>query len=384
MQQRPTIGRSRRDSLEIVAQPRRARIGRPGYIGAVILAFACLGAATPAPGAADSDSASDIVDMPVSFQVQNLDRSRAMTAICTPDGRTHQLKGHLVGTWSSLAGPAPRAVTLYIHGGVTGEPIWRFKAVPGYDYAFEEARAGHTSVTVDQLGSGSSDIPDGQAVCVGSQADIAHQVIGALRSGGYMSTAAHSPTFQRVALAGHSLGGLIAQIEAYSFQDVDALVIMDSALELGFSTWGATQLIDPVRVCATGGEPKQPGGPPGYAYVFKGTEADLLGPNADPAVVAAVEQAHERDACGAVTSVGGGIAADHVYLRTITIPVLVVFGDQDKAFRPGTGEREARQYTGSRDVTYVAIRNAGHPPMLSRSALVFRAKVSSWLARHGF
>jgi len=61
--------------------------------------------------------------------------------------------------------------------------------------------------------------------CTGSEADVAHQIVGALRSGSYRIGGRAGVPFSRVALAGHSTGSIIAQVEAYSFRDIDALVI---------------------------------------------------------------------------------------------------------------------------------------------------------------
>jgi hypothetical protein len=123
---------------------------------------------------------SGVVDLPVSFKVENVNRSKVP---CLSYGREYTVRGHLVAPGSTLTSAAPRAVTIYLHGTTVGEPTWRFKAVAGYDYAYEQARAGHASVTIDQLGYGASDIPNGNQICTGSQADIVHQIVGKLRSG---------------------------------------------------------------------------------------------------------------------------------------------------------------------------------------------------------
>src|SRR5918911_671473 len=102
-------------------------------------------------------------------------------------------------------------------------------------------------------------------VCVGSWADVAHQVVSALRGGGYEVAGRPARRFQRVALASYCLGGLIAQVEAYSFKDVDAFVGLSSAFDQGFSRGAATDLFTnprgPTLVCARGGERKEPAGP---------------------------------------------------------------------------------------------------------------------------
>ena len=61
------------------------------------------------------------------------------------------------------------------------------------------ARAGHASVTVDRLGYGASDKPpDGKSVCIGSQADVAHQIVGQLKAGSYTVQGGKARKFKRV------------------------------------------------------------------------------------------------------------------------------------------------------------------------------------------
>src|SRR5437660_162759 len=72
--------------------------------------------------------------------------------------------------------------------------------------------------------------------------------------------------FARIAPAGHSSGQVIAEIEAYSFGDIEALVV---------GGWGdpaitpedLVVILPFIQVCAMGGEPKRPGEPSGYAFI---------------------------------------------------------------------------------------------------------------------
>src|SRR5436190_17759305 len=100
-------------------------------------------------------SSRDIVDVPVSFQVQNTNTSRDP---CASDGNPYVVRGHLTGPRAAIEGPAA-AVTLYYQGFDSGEWMWRFRLVPGYDYSTEMAKLGQVSVTVDQVGYGARAIP---------------------------------------------------------------------------------------------------------------------------------------------------------------------------------------------------------------------------------
>src|SRR2546423_129266 len=137
-------------------------------------------------------AAGEMVDLPVAFRVDNTNSSRLP---CHSDGKTYVVRGHLTGPRAAIAGPGPRAVTLYYSGYDSGEWNWRFRVVPGYDYAAELARVGHASVTIDQVGYGESGHPQGNDTCLGAQADIAHQIIGQLRAGTYTASGMQPVTF---------------------------------------------------------------------------------------------------------------------------------------------------------------------------------------------
>src|SRR4051794_19298673 len=84
-------------------------------------------------------SPSDVLDVPVSFQVQNTNTSRDP---CPSDGQSYIVRGHLTGPRADILGTAARATTLYYQGFDSGEWNWRFRVVPGYDYAAEMAKRG--------------------------------------------------------------------------------------------------------------------------------------------------------------------------------------------------------------------------------------------------
>jgi pimeloyl-ACP methyl ester carboxylesterase len=329
-----------------------------------------------------------VVDLPVSFEVHNVNRSKVP---CLSDGAGYAVRGHLVAPEAALAPRrgSGRAVTLYLHGSTNGEQIdWR-STVPGYNYALELAKAGHVSVTIDRLGFDASGLPNGLLVCFGSQADVIHQVVTALRSGHYTIAGRAAPTFQRVALAGISFGGAEAAVEAYSFKDIDALIELSSAIDQGFSPAFAEGLVTnpngPIRVCPRGGDPKYPDGhgPGGYTYIIK-DRTDLVFYNADPQVVGLFVRSWEREPCGEGASLAATLVAARLFLGDITVPVLLAFGKQDALLTAQAGERQKALYTGSKDVTLVQVDNTGHAMQLERTAPASRAAISDWLHARGF
>ena len=360
-------------------------IGRGRALG--LAALACIAIGAGAGATAAQARAAAIVDLPVSFGVRNVNRS---LATCPADGRKYTVRGHLTVSRRTIARHGLRGaggVTLYLHGSLIGEPVWRSR-IRGYNWARRMAAAGHPSVTVDQLGFGASGAPDGLDVCVGSWADAAHQVIAQLRRGAYrIGGRRRAARFARVVLASYCFGGLIAQVEAYSFKDVDGFVMLSSAFDQGYTPAAAADLFarpdGPAAVCSRGGERKRASGPPHYAYVFKGTERARWFHDADPRLVAAVVHRHEREPCGEGPSTAPALAADQAHLRDIAVPVLLVFGRRDAVFGPDAGERQLALFAGSRDAKLVEIPRSGHALQLERTAPLTRVAVARWLAARG-
>lgn len=341
--------------------------------------------------------ASRIVQRAVSFQVRNVNRSKIA---CAADGKTYTVRGHLTGPVRALQ--HPRSVTLLLHGLSYGEFFGNYTAQPGYNFARKQAAAGHVTVTVDRLGYDRSDKPVGTGICFGSRADVAHQIVLQLRSGRYhtgsrdrtaatgqaahSSPADRSPAFRRVVLAGHSVGAIIAQAEAYSFGDIDGLIVL-SYSDTTVSATAQAALQTALAQCAAGGERSDgTSGPTGYVYFGAATPQQFIAahfytPNADPRVVETTAALRNRDPCGDITSYQAAVAANLANLCRIQVPVLVLIGTKD-AIYPTRAEQQANLFTGSRDVT--AVKATGHALALHYNRNRFSHHVSNWLTRHGF
>ena len=218
-------------------------------------------------------------------------------------------------------------------------------------------------------------------------ATVAHQLVQDLRSGGYAVLDGSGPplSFSRVALAGFSAGGAIAQAEAYSFADIDALAVLAYADQYFTDLMGATfsQALD---VCAGGGQLSEgPGTPAGYAY-FGQTDRQYVAAvfhDADPSVVSAATALRDRDPCGDDGSFSQAVGTDQARLGDIRVPVFLAYGLSDALFQPCAGADQYQRFTGSNDVTMVSLANTGHLLMLERSAPQLRSAVSDWLSRRG-
>ncbi len=328
-----------------------------------------------------------IIEVPVAFTVQNVNRSAVP---CPADGRPYTVRGSLV----LPAGAVPESVTLYVHGSGNARS-WHFTAVPGYDYATEMARLGHASVVIDQLGYGDSDIPDGRQLCLGSLADIASQIAGQLRAADYRVATGEAVAFSRVGLGGHSMGGAVAHVASYSFPAsfdaivlagwVDAIVPQTALAGIRAQRTALVGVGRQIALRCLASEPKRPGAPAGYAYVFERDELRHGGlfANGDPAVSAAFAESYERDSCATFQSLGQVVAVNLVRTPSVTTPVLILLGEHD-LFPPSAGQLLRAKFSGSDDVSLQVVADTGHSLWLERTAPAVRAVLHHWLSERGF
>jgi pimeloyl-ACP methyl ester carboxylesterase len=343
---------------------------------------------------AQATAVNSVVERPVAFTVANTNTSKVP---CVSDGSTYTIRGHLVGPRGAMAQRQLHAVTLYLYGYEGGEWNWDLQSVPGYNHAVEMAKLGHVSLTIDQLGYGSSGRPaNGNLTCFGAQADMTHQIVQQLRSGTYRLDGGPGVKATSVVLAGHDVGGFIAEVEAYSFKDIDALIDITAA-DQGFQPWI-------VQRTATAAGEWCTESPTGYVHFVSEDEfRTLLFYDADPAVINATAALREANPCGlnrgtvptvAISNPSGLLSflpggapppTAAGQLSQITVPVLIVFGDQDTLVWTRQGEEQQESnYTGSKDTSTEFIPKAGHFLMFDRSVPLFRDVISSWLTTRHF
>ena len=247
--------------------------------------------------------------------------------------------------------------------------------MPGYDYASEVAKKGQVSLTLDELGYGASGHPaNGNETCEGAEADITHQIIQKLRHGEY--TLPESPTieFSKVVLAGHDVGGEVAEVEAYSYKDIDGLILVSFA-DQGFSPYIIeTETIAAFQTCTESAS--------GYAHLISDEEFRTV-PfyNTDPRVIEATAALRNTNPCGIIRSAPATLVDDHALAWQIKVPVLIVFGENDQLVTSRQGqEEEEGVFSGSPDKSTVFISEAGHFVMFSRTAPLFYKALSEWLS----
>jgi pimeloyl-ACP methyl ester carboxylesterase len=181
-----------------------------------------------------SAGARGIVELPVAFQVANTNTS---AVACPSDGATYTIRGHISGPRAALAHRRANTIAVYLYGMEGGEWNWDFKPIRAYDYPAKIAREGHVSLTLDELGYGAGDHPgSGEETCQGAYADIAHQIIERLRKGEDMLGSEPGIAFSKVVLVGHDVGGQVAEIEAYSYFDIDGLILVTRSARGGVAS----------------------------------------------------------------------------------------------------------------------------------------------------
>jgi pimeloyl-ACP methyl ester carboxylesterase len=338
-----------------------AAVRRIGAAAATLFALA----AAPATAA--------VGETELSFAVHN---TNTTTVPCSSDGGDYTVRGALIAPTSGT----PSSVTLYLHAVTWDRNYFDFKGVPGYAFASELADRGHASVLIDRLGYGASDKPPGRATCFGSAADVAHQVVQALRSGAYRTKSGDAPTFAKVFIAGSSVGGLIANLEAEAFGDVDG-VINQSWGDITASPYVGGELVNVVARCAQGGDA---GAPLDYAAFARDTSDTFYFNSATPDVRAAVPPLRP-DPCGELESLPQAIGVDSLTRSQIDVPVLVSFGDADAVFGPSPlhMEQTAARYTGSPAVTTVLVPDASHFPLIEVHHEVLLDAADAWLGADG-
>ena len=314
-----------------------------------------------------------VTSLPVSFQVKNTNTTTAPG--CTPDGAAYTVRGHL----TAPAKGKRSGVTLYLHGLGLGEWLWNFQPVKSYNFVAGMARLGNHSVTIDRLGYGASDKPpDGKSTCIGSQADVAHQIVGHLKAGSYTVQGGTARKYKRVGLVGHSAAGQISITEAYTYADLKALVVVGfsySNLPRGNDEFGFQRI-----ACDAGGDPVT--GLVNYAF-FGRTEAGFRSTmfrSAPKAVQDAGVKLHYPDPCGDNYSLIDTIQKQAANVPKVRVPVLVVCGTKDVLYAPFGCEAQAERFRKGRSLI---LRNTGHGVPLERSAKTFRKRLSRFLDRAG-
>ena len=335
--------------------------------GVLVLVLTLVGLAAPAPATAEAGSTSEV---DVSFTVRNTNRSGVP---CLSDGRTYTVRGTLVGPADELAASATARINVLVHDITTGGWFWRMPGHPDVDYAERLADEGEVSLVIDRLGYDESPVRSGTSTCLGSQADVLHQVIDQVRAG-----SSSIPAPDDVVVHAHSVGAAIAQAEAARWKDVDGLVLM-SWSDAGVSPRAITESAAQHTACLLGGG--RDGAPRGFAWYGR-TEADFRSihfATASDAVQHDAASLRNPDPCGDAVSLAQLVALGNVLTRTIDVPVLLLYGGRDVLNRSDAPGLQRIAYSPKAPVTVHTDPAAGGALPLEAGASELRTRVRDWL-----
>jgi pimeloyl-ACP methyl ester carboxylesterase len=283
------------------------------------------------------------------------------------------------------AGPqVPGTVQLLVHGATYDHDYWDFPVGDGYySYVRAATRVGYATFNVDRIGAGDSSHPESSQLDISAGAVALHDTITALRSG-----AVGGAAFSHVVYVGHSFGSIHGWVEASRYHDVDAMIVT-----------GALHTFPPAALAASlaaiypaVNDPRfaDSGLDPGYITTRPGTRGPLFyyPATTDPQVVAADDASKDVATLAQLFQVLPMVQAPtpaDAPSRQITVPVLVIVGENDALFcapdcadRAAVQQAEAPFYAPEAHLHVVVIPRTGHDLALSTTAPVTDAVSLAW------
>ncbi|GAB3421386.1 alpha/beta hydrolase [Flindersiella endophytica] len=332
-----------------------------GAFGSILalLAFVLV----PVPAQADEPVCQE-VDVPVSIAL--LVRTTMHGKLCTPAGA--------------------KTVMVLVPGGTYNSSYWDFPwKADVYNFRQAMNAAGYATFTLDRLGTGKSAKLPSLLATTTTQAGAIHEVISRLRSGKL-----GGQPFGKVVLGGHSLGSVIAVVEAATYRDVDGVLLTGYAHT--FNVEGAAGLFvnsmypvltDPV-LGGKGYDPTylttRPGTRTEYFLRTATTEEQVVELDEDFKDVLSAAEAADAVSLGAVVPSSA----------LIGVPVLVVNGDADVVMcNPLLGNCSSADYMRQLELPFYAgspclrtflLPGVGHSVNLAMNTQAYQARVRQWLA----
>lgn len=274
-----------------------------------------------------------------------------------------------------------RTIQITLHGATYSHLYWDWPFQPEtYSYVRRATAEGYAVLNLDRIGIGQSDRPPAEAVTIGANAYVVHQIVQALRGGELVVPSFGRITAERVVLVGHSLGSVISIQEAATYGDVDGVVLTGVSHTVTPALNEIFAVLYPANL-----DPRFPGVPNGYLTTLAGTrDVFYYPPSRDPLVLAIDEATKET-----VTAAELDTAFPALFLSPgIHVPVLVVVGDHDRAFcgeptcsASGSLDNEVNFFSPDACVETAAIAGAGHDLNLHFQAPIAYDAVLSWMDR---
>jgi pimeloyl-ACP methyl ester carboxylesterase len=309
--------------------------------------------------------------------VEGCEQADTQVRMAPDDPASYRLVGWLCGPRNR----GVREVDLLVHGATYTHLYWMgLGQFAGLDYVRYASAARQTTFVIDQLGAGASDHPDPDRFTLITAAYVLHQVVTGLRTG---QIGAEHLRFQRVIGVGHSMGSRAWQIEAGTWHDTDAVVVLDGlhATNPPFITVLQAHTVQANTL------PRFAHLPAGYLTIQMRSLFYDTG-LAAPRVISRDEQVADTNAARVDASLGA--ARDPRYSTAIRVPVLLVTGRTDALecdpVRAGLScadpaaviDREGSMFTGAPCLQAYVV-DGGHDTNLHPAAPHMFNYINTWI-----
>ncbi|HEX3785439.1 MAG TPA: alpha/beta hydrolase [Pseudonocardiaceae bacterium] len=275
-----------------------------------------------------------------------------------------------------------RTVEVLIPGASYDSAYWDPRSPSVSSFRLAMNNGGYATLTVDRVGTGRSSRPPSVLLTSVTQAGAVHQVVQDLRAG------TKSQAFDKVILGGHSVGSAVAIIEAGTYHDVDGVLV--TGLTHGINPIGAAAIVATLIPAALDPKFAGKGYDLGYLTTDPGTRyASFQKPGPYlPAVAAMDESTKAVFATGEVVdTVLIGVVS--TYSKLITVPVMLVMGQDDPAFCGGLIapdcstaatllRDEAPYYSAKARLQTYVVDDWGHSINYAPDAPGYQAAVIAW------
>lgn len=282
-------------------------------------------------------------------------------AVTEGSAATNNVAGHLCLPLDDAA----TTVHLVIHGATYNHSYWNWPYKSAlYSYSMALTAAGYAVFDYDRLGSGQSSHPVSTQLSIASDAYVAHQLVQALRKGGVGGVA-----FDRVVLAGHSLGSYIAWEEAGKYQDVDGVIL--TGIAHASNTLGKQQALADIYPAISDPRFADWKLDPGYLTTRPSTRAALFydTATAEPKLIAFDEATKDLTTGTELADMlASGPDAPANFVLAIRVPVLLIDGQDDDLFCTPPGMPNGTDCTSS--ATLAAAEKPFYNPAANLQAVV--------------
>lgn len=287
---------------------------------------------------------------------------------------------YIAGTFCSPFKPdRSRSIDVLVHGFGYARSYWDSAFnYPQYSYVNRTLQAGRAVFYYDRLGVGKSSQLPSTSVTMNADAYVVHQIIQR-----------YEHAFHQVNLIGHSYGSRISALETSQYNDATRLILTDNLHAVGPVIVSGQLTNHPANQDSLfAGQHLDDGWITTDTLTARDGFYDLA--TADPAEIA-YDFAHK--AIGSMTEFTqgqaiGAVPAGSNVTNSITRPVLLILGEQDRLYcglaldctnTANIVSNEAPYYTSAASLTVKTVPGTGHDLALHPSAGVSFGAISDWI-----